>query len=1441
MKTECVLAFGQMPEEMQTPFKGLYPEIVEGTPVKIIVDPESRSLDFTVGAREMSFGPSNENYSVFLTGVYRLLFAAAQKAGWLSNFPVDAAQEDPEAQPVTEAPVAEAPAPPPPPPPAEEPKVASAAPGPWVVINEKTGKIVSEHKNKGEATKVYKKMNAEDGGFAMQAKSYWEENQPKKKKKAELDPAARLAILQTKVASMPPSPEVDALKAKIAVLVGTAKKASTDPSPKGADKLYVRPLDFVNNLREDWQSWAEKHGGEDSMHLQGTCDLLDTGKHTGSVEACTLAERSGWKEATTWTNPKGLQTADDSKLVAQLRKGSFKEACGDAPASESETKEASAAPKVAKVKKAGSLVEQVKAYAMQHYQEGWDNLVECWDDSDIQKNIGGVTTLQEAIAACADVLGLDVTPLQGRFLLTIRAEDGEHRKTFNDFASAQAAWNNYIKRPLRVTEEQLLAGKWDSEISDYGASIALEALHSGGGSSNDEPEFDQDFQDFRENDPSDNDLYRGTIASRKNAAEGDASQVLNHTDNPIEKLADGTQKGTEIKDETQVKEVATAKSASSLDFQLGQAAPVKTASDKTAYGSEVSAPISMFLRDYAGQTMPLAKVKELLHNNKEVLKELISGKFLKGNEQAVTVQNRDMLADAATATQRFAARKKARHSDAKPIYTTYATFPVKIDCPAGCTVTGEDPTGASWEQTQTVNYGEIIGSEGGDAEPIDVFLGPDTNSSWVFIINQTKKDGDQSVPDELKAGLGFWSLEDARDAYLSMFPEGWDQYDSNIVTASVDSFRDWMSSHPGATSVNADDFNLTTTTPTLVEPNPVSEVAAGAVSPYAASVTEIHSEDPADVFTSFHDSSARPLDHTAATLANLISTQVLDHTRGHVASLDAYTRPSLEDAVRVSVDTHKANLTPTHISASRIAEIITADLNSGVSPEDCDTKAASVGYYGADQLTYRRTLAKLAGIVGQLVLQPNFIKNSCVATHAALTGPHKATRNKTAYHSVASTSSCGDCAHCKGGSQGEKHCALFQRPIVASLEEMHKLADKVWGASKEAQTTTGLSRRAVAHLASLNRTSDSPLTPHTAAVVSVDVAESRPSPSPVGKIASEVNPEAYITASLSQGLTPSRITELVNRSTSHSASFKEAALKELTSQRGLVGFLTILPNFAGSCSITHGKHFSNTAKGKDKRKTAFHSVLKVAACNGCQNCVKSATAGERCSLYGKPLVATMTDLRKVASQAIPSLAPKIAAGTKEEMANAALPYLAKSLGLPEDHPSMQAFQVSKDPVANSTEGTDIDKLPPVEGEQGAVEGSSKNVMDLAMEAAKPKTKDLEDVTVKVKEAFTKGKTAQQVYDSVKGTMARNVGKVELQRIVRKVAGETFAQQSQSSSNDEVYTEVSTNDTTFGNMIKKLAEGEIEKERVSLNDNSVDLNEMAEMPTGAFNDIEGFVQ
>lgn len=117
-------------------------------------------------------------------------------------------------------------------------------------------------------------------------------------------------------------------------------------------------------------------------------------------------------------------------------------------------------------------------------------------------------------------------------------------------------------------------------------------------------------------------------------------------------------------------------------------------------------------------------------------------------------------------------------------------FDVTIEQPAGSVRSGRDVSGKEWSVTMKNTYGYFRGTEGIDGDHIDVFLGGNTESEQVFVVDQVNKDGSF---DEHKVMMGFNSKEEARDAYLSNYEEGW-QGLGNIAGVPLDGFKKWVDS-----------------------------------------------------------------------------------------------------------------------------------------------------------------------------------------------------------------------------------------------------------------------------------------------------------------------------------------------------------------------------------------------------------------------------------------------------------------------------------------------------------------------------------------------------------------------------------------------------------------------------------------------------------------------
>ncbi len=117
-------------------------------------------------------------------------------------------------------------------------------------------------------------------------------------------------------------------------------------------------------------------------------------------------------------------------------------------------------------------------------------------------------------------------------------------------------------------------------------------------------------------------------------------------------------------------------------------------------------------------------------------------------------------------------------------------YDITIENPKGSVRRGTDANGAAWETEMHNTYGYIRGTEGVDGDHIDVFLSDNPSSGQVFVVDQVNSDGSF---DEHKVMYGFASEQEAREAYLSNYSEGW-QGLGYITEVSREDFKKWVES-----------------------------------------------------------------------------------------------------------------------------------------------------------------------------------------------------------------------------------------------------------------------------------------------------------------------------------------------------------------------------------------------------------------------------------------------------------------------------------------------------------------------------------------------------------------------------------------------------------------------------------------------------------------------
>lgn len=112
-------------------------------------------------------------------------------------------------------------------------------------------------------------------------------------------------------------------------------------------------------------------------------------------------------------------------------------------------------------------------------------------------------------------------------------------------------------------------------------------------------------------------------------------------------------------------------------------------------------------------------------------------------------------------------------------------FDISIENEAGTYREGTDSDDKTWKTKMYYDYGYIKGTEGKDKDHIDVFIGPDTKSEIIFVINQiNQKTGNF---DEHKFVIGCHTKDEAINVYLKNYEKNWKA--GEVIGISLDKFK----------------------------------------------------------------------------------------------------------------------------------------------------------------------------------------------------------------------------------------------------------------------------------------------------------------------------------------------------------------------------------------------------------------------------------------------------------------------------------------------------------------------------------------------------------------------------------------------------------------------------------------------------------------------------
>ena len=114
-------------------------------------------------------------------------------------------------------------------------------------------------------------------------------------------------------------------------------------------------------------------------------------------------------------------------------------------------------------------------------------------------------------------------------------------------------------------------------------------------------------------------------------------------------------------------------------------------------------------------------------------------------------------------------------------------FEITIENPKGSYRRGTDKDGKKWSIKMNNDYGYFVKTEGYDGDAIDCFIGPNIDSTKIYVVDQFIS----GSFDESKVMLGFDTLKDAKKAYFSNYNKDWKGF-KNITGVSKKIFKEWL-------------------------------------------------------------------------------------------------------------------------------------------------------------------------------------------------------------------------------------------------------------------------------------------------------------------------------------------------------------------------------------------------------------------------------------------------------------------------------------------------------------------------------------------------------------------------------------------------------------------------------------------------------------------------
>lgn len=119
------------------------------------------------------------------------------------------------------------------------------------------------------------------------------------------------------------------------------------------------------------------------------------------------------------------------------------------------------------------LIRAVRRHAMALYEQGWDEVEECYTDDDLDAFIGEAATAKAAIKTVAATLGLPAVGLTG-YIVTNADVDGTSRRAYKSLRYAAERFEDMTGQPLPAdAADRLGLGQSVTIVGTFGNVVTI--------------------------------------------------------------------------------------------------------------------------------------------------------------------------------------------------------------------------------------------------------------------------------------------------------------------------------------------------------------------------------------------------------------------------------------------------------------------------------------------------------------------------------------------------------------------------------------------------------------------------------------------------------------------------------------------------------------------------------------------------------------------------------------------------------------------------------------------------------------------------------------------------------------------------------------------------------------------------------------------------------